>query len=525
MSKQLALSAIASTLLARRATAQCAVSGEIAKFTGECTLENFQNALTGCTIEELFEDPAAEIADLCKYEAPVQFVEINGVYQLDRRYMDGGGPLIDGPEQFSIEAARILRFDANLGHNTLIEWPEYAALVEYNANQGLGDHGYSPNFDLENSCDLNTVMCCFIDDVQDAGFGAGGTTDVCRHDLANSPKSNHIQNGWSIFPNEETSTHCVGFTWEDGTASDIFKGNALFDISLRNTASKGYSKSIPGAPLCACIEHMPIVEKADCRTATGGDIEFTFIHDAATGEISGSNSVLVEYKDCDDKDLATTFKNIHKDRADDIDAHLVGEGNCEDSIMDYLNEEQFIVPGTHATKYLDINDSNGWTFVVGEGIRFLPPGIDSEKSDTDFRALINGGCTDKESGETRACLIRRFCDSCTSDIHRDIYYKRITPIPEFGEGEGQVYFLDLFMNNWFSTPANELHIDFELYSTYEDALAGSNPWQYCNYNDPGIGFPRDCNKDSWGYGNQWNSYVRSGADANHHGFYVEKPGV
>ena len=51
--------------------------------------------------------------------------------------------------------------------------------------------------------------------------------------------------------------------------------------------------------------------------------------------------------------------------------------------------------------------------------------------------------------------------------------------------------------------------DFELYSSKEDALAGRNPWKYCNYDDPGVGFPRDCGKTG-GVGGQWNSMTRGG---------------
>ena len=109
------------------------------------------------------------------------------------------------------------------------------------------------------------------------------------------------------------------------------------------------------------------------------------------------------------------------------------------------------------------------------------------------------------------------------DSHRDIYYKRITPIPDAGSDEGQVYFLDLFLNNWFSSPANVLGTDFELYSSYEDALAGTNKWQFCNYNDPGIGFPCDCSDTTQAKLNQWNSFIRGGGTANQHGFFVELP--
>ena len=41
---------------------------------------------------------------------------------------------------------------------------------------------------------------------------------------------------------------------------------------------------------------------------------------------------------------------------------------------------------------------------------------------------------------------------------------------------------------------NNLHKDFEIYSSLEDLHAGRNKWSFCNYNDYRwkIGFPRDC---------------------------------
>jgi hypothetical protein len=43
---------------------------------------------------------------------------------------------------------------------------------------------------------------------------------------------------------------------------------------------------------------------------------------------------------------------------------------------------------------------------------------------------------------------------------------------------------------WLQTD-NIMHVDFELYNTYVDALSGRNPWRYCNYGT-GAGFPTDC---------------------------------
>merc|ERR1719181_1913926 len=42
--------------------------------------------------------------------------------------------------------------------------------------------------------------------------------------------------------------------------------------------------------------------------------------------------------------------------------------------------------------------------------------------------------------------------------------------------------------------------DFDIFSSYEDAVADKNPWKYCNGGDRGVGFPRDCGaarKTNW----------------------------
>ena len=48
-------------------------------------------------------------------------------------------------------------------------------------------------------------------------------------------------------------------------------------------------------------------------------------------------------------------------------------------------------------------------------------------------------------------------------------------------------------NNWFSKD-NILNVDFELYSTYADALARTKSarWTFCSYDVPGEGFPGGC---------------------------------
>merc|ERR1739842_260359 len=51
--------------------------------------------------------------------------------------------------------------------------------------------------------------------------------------------------------------------------------------------------------------------------------------------------------------------------------------------------------------------------------------------------------------------------------------------------------------------------DFALYSTLDDAINDDNRWTFCNYNDAGIGFPRDCGP-SGHVAFQWTSATRGG---------------
>lgn len=114
-----------------------------------------------------------------------------------------------------------------------------------------------------------------------------------------------------------------------------------------------------------------------------------------------------------------------------------------------------------------------------------------------------GSIYTKQSGTSNdpTFYIRRYCGDCAS-THIDIIYKRMTPV------EPDMDIEDLFLNNWFKLN-NNLGVDFNLFNNFEDALNDTNKWQYCNYNDRGIGFPRDCGPSS-GIGGNWNSLSRGG---------------
>jgi radical SAM superfamily enzyme len=104
----------------------------------------------------------------------------------------------------------------------------------------------------------------------------------------------------------------------------------------------------------------------------------------------------------------------------------------------------------------------------------------------------------------RGSYVRRVCTTC-QDSHKDVIYKRLTAV-------GSIDFEDLFLSNWFDHPngvSNLLGSDFNLFSNMNDATSNNNAWTFCNYNDAGIGFPRDCGPNGY-IPSTWNSMNRGG---------------
>ena len=115
------------------------------------------------------------------------------------------------------------------------------------------------NFD---DCHVNSIMCCWV--AQLSGSETielpVSNTNVCTVDLSKSPRSNHVQNGWTVYDADNSDrTYCEGFVWSDdeNEASSMFKGNTLFEISMKRGLSENrYTRNIPGAPLCGCLDQV-----------------------------------------------------------------------------------------------------------------------------------------------------------------------------------------------------------------------------------------------------------------------------
>jgi len=66
-----------------------------------------------------------------------------------------------------------------------------------------------------------------------------------------------------------------------------------------------------------------------------------------------------------------------------------------------------------------------------------------------------------------------------------IYYQRRTPLPAGFDLRRAL------LDTWTSR-GNRMGVDFDLFSSLRDARAHAHPWRFCNYDDAGVGFPRDC---------------------------------
>ena len=533
---KITITAFTLAIIIRRSEAACP-SFEI-DLGSSCDVSTVTSKLPAdCTIQELFPDGDQDTAipNICKYVAPTQFVEVQGTYQADHNFMNGGGAPTNGEDPFPMAMARVSRFVNNPSDgmkNNRISWPEYVQKEDYNAANGYGVNGYMINFNIDRdapngSCKLNTAMCCYTESAKDTLLD---NSDICRHDLSTSPQSNHVKSGWSVFDGDEAA-YCVGFTWKDGESSDENKGNALFYASLYQTANHGFMGNVPGAPMCACLEQMPVVSNAACVKADDNDtMNYKLLFDAATNETSATHTVTMSYEACEEADLLTHVKAVHVGTpiATDIDEYLVGEGNCEITNAEYLNDHQMLLPTadtqTSQFRSLDgaVDDGIKWAQVFGEGTDFLPPILDPAAADEDMRTRMEE-CIPIYG---RHCMVRRLCGSCTSEPHKDIIYQRLTALPAYQEGIATAETMDipnLFMNQW-KKENNEMHIDYELFSSVSDAINVVNAWEKSDYNSNNdkYGFPRNSGPKyhTW---NQWNSYKWGGGYANHHGFYVEVP--
>jgi len=115
----------------------------------------------------------------------------------------------------------------------------------------------------------------------------------------------------------------------------------------------------------------------------------------------------------------------------------------------------------------------------------------------------------KEFNKTVRNLPVPFYMQFIGNNEEEIIYKRLTPVGDWN-------FFRLLHRDWFGCEepgkcklyptgednkppliegkviSNTMNKDFKLFSNLNDAKTDTNAWKFCNFNDDGVGFPRDC---------------------------------
>merc|ERR1740121_783812 len=217
--------------------------------------------------------------------------------QVVREFIDGGTVLnyerdSEG-DSLARDGAGILDAD-HYTADRLLAWPAHHALER---------------------CDVGAAMCCWVDS---RGAGAlAANSDVCYVDLRASRRTAHVAGGYSVYGDTAGAgtARCHGFAWgtDAGSAGDALKGNALFKVGFMDHLYddlQGNVEQIPGAPLCGCLDRMPVVTQAACTKVTDATSTVDVTYTKATSTYSAKyNMGTIEYADCG-SDLNTYYKEL-----------------------------------------------------------------------------------------------------------------------------------------------------------------------------------------------------------------------
>jgi len=486
------------------------VGGSISLDSTTCDLATVTAALAGgsaCLSTIYPTNTAAEVARLCSgVEVPFGSISNTPInYQSDKNYFDGGTLMNIGnqtklSENIGTVGGQVGRFLTTRSATSRVAWPTYPAV----SGSGFDATGFMPNFHLGNSCGLRAAMCCFTNNLLPSA-PVPKNANACVHNVSSSSSSAHVKRGSTRYDISGDDAYCVGFSWTSNPSSNSFKykGNLLFASSLAQTFQLGYSGNLPSAPMCGCVEQMPIVTASDCISID--NVVETGINLIWTGKGFTAKLVTsVTYGNCNGNRLKQNYATMSSPAEQAALATRIVD-QCDTSTAKFMND-RFMVSGTKNSPV----DLTRWTQVVGKGYLYYPT-----IGEDNFRQLMT------LRPDNRYPLVYRYCQFCSDFNYRNIYYRRYPnrPYPT------NLEFLNLFMSNWTSVN-NTLGVDFDLYGSYSDAINGVNAWKVCNYDDPSgaVGFPRDCGPTALGSG-YWNTYAIGASISSTdpaHAFYVEK---
>eukprot|EP00573_Skeletonema_grethae_P005126 CAMPEP_0201696956 /NCGR_PEP_ID=MMETSP0578-20130828/8801_1 /ASSEMBLY_ACC=CAM_ASM_000663 /TAXON_ID=267565 /ORGANISM="Skeletonema grethea, Strain CCMP 1804" /LENGTH=943 /DNA_ID=CAMNT_0048182993 /DNA_START=81 /DNA_END=2912 /DNA_ORIENTATION=- len=399
--------------------------------------------------------------------------------------------------------------------------------------QGDGSYGRVTMPPLENfeQCDSNAVMCCWPKDRQAADNNGNcnrnsysencvdkdpaDNTNLCSVDLAKGTFANGFDSdGITEFPGDgndgEGAIHCHGYAWANDEYDPItrYKANNLFYVSMYDHMhQRGYVENIPGAPMCGCVEKMPMATRSDC-TQVDLTEDFSVVFDGSSIK-ARMDKVEIDFNACQGKNgrnndlYAYHWRLYEEGKVDRFQFGKVGRTLTDDSRCRYGREYELAKKGLqYGYKY----NEDEWTQVAGnDGMEKAPMGENA----------FNSAYEDSTNK-----IIHRTCGDCTSPDHKHIYYRRFTAIPD---NFGLLYHIMNEQNNGGNR--NVWNVDFQLYSTYEDAVNDTNRWKCPNNSfNYGAVFYGECSPSGARVRQQYLKFSNPhGSPAKDVGFYVDKP--
>ena len=160
----------------------------------------------------------------------------------------------------------------------------------------------------EIECPLGVIQCCYIGSRRRKS-PFSGNADICALETYSDTDTSS--------PNQ---AYCTGFAYENGSFGDTVKYNTLFHMAMKtNLYENGFVKNIPGAPLCGCVDQMPIVDNSECIKAVEG----------YTIDSDGNVSVDITWESCG-MDLASYYDTLQRTTIEKNFVHskIVGSGQC-----------------------------------------------------------------------------------------------------------------------------------------------------------------------------------------------------
>jgi len=181
------------------------------------------------------------------------------------------------------------------------------------------------------------------------------------------------------------------------------------------------------------------------------------------------------------------------------------EGRVEQAESPYSNRPQRSEADALAACSADDTCLGIWNQAPDGGITTQAPVTDWT---TGVALSGNGGTVETDIGQAE---FNRLFDSCpvvkysrNGGVH-SVYVRRA--------GRSEVDAFSLFTYRWASAN-NQLNTDFNIYDSEADARSETGAWTFCNYDDPDVGYPRDCGRNGK-VNSQWFTFPSSGQhDAN-----------